>query len=67
MESCSKCGGTEIDSTEIRMTGGGFSRFFDVQNQSFEAKSCSACGYTELYRNDDAGGVSSVLDFLFGG
>lgn len=63
---CAKCGGTHYESDEIRTTGGGFSRFFDVQNRKFIVVSCSQCGYCELYKRNSSG-LGNVADFLFGG
>ena len=59
--SCIKCSGTEYRGGEIRTTGSGLSRFFNLQNQKFATLSCSNCGYTELYRMD-GGGVGNILD-----
>ena len=64
--SCPKCGNAETSTSEVRMTGGGLSRFVDVQNQTFDAVSCEECGYTEFYSKDrDKKG--EILDFLIGG
>ncbi len=60
---CPKCGGTHYETDEIRTTGGGFSRFFDVQNRKFTAISCSNCHYTELYKGS-TGALGNILDFL---
>ena len=48
------------------MTGGGISRFMDVQTNVFDAVSCEECGYTEFY-SKDRDRKSEVLDFLIGG
>ena len=61
--SCIKCSGTEYRGGEIRTTGSGLSRFFNIQSQKFATVSCSSCGYTELYRMD-GGGVGNILDIL---
>lgn len=63
---CPKCGSEDVSSSEVRMTGGGLSRFVDVQTNVFDAVSCSECGYTEFYRKErDKKG--DVLDFFLGG
>ena len=64
--SCMKCSGTEYTGGEIRTTGSGVSRFFNLQNQKFASVSCSSCGYTEFYRM--AGGrAGNILDILTSG
>ncbi|VAW25115.1 hypothetical protein MNBD_BACTEROID01-830 [hydrothermal vent metagenome] len=61
---CPKCGSHKADIDQIRTTGAGFTRYFNIQNRRFTAISCSLCGYTELYKGAPASGASSVLDFL---
>lgn len=62
---CAKCNTTEFKSGEIRTTGSGISRFFNLQNQKFLTASCTNCGYTELFR-EDGGGVGNLFDILSG-
>ena len=64
--SCMKCSGTEYTGGEIRATGSGVSRFFNLQNQKFASVSCSNCGYTEFYRMA-SGRVGNILDILTNG
>ena len=33
---CAKCGSTQFTNNEIRTTGSGLSRFFDIQNQKVQ-------------------------------
>ena len=61
--SCAKCKGTEYRSGELRTTGSGISRFFNIQNQKYATVACAACGYTDLYRVDGSG-VGNILDFF---
>ena len=61
--SCGKCGEAQYQTGELRTTGSGLSRFFNIQNQKYATISCKACGYTELYRRD-GGGMGNVLDFF---
>ncbi len=63
---CLKCNNNSYVTDEFRATGGGFSRFFDVQNKKFTTVSCSQCGYTEIYRGDTSK-WGNVADFLLGG
>ena len=62
---CVKCNTTEFKSGEIRTTGSGISRFFNLQNQKFLTASCTNCGYTELFRADGSG-VGNLFDILSG-
>ena len=61
---CAKCAGIEFDTAEIRTTGAGLSRFFNLQSHKFAAILCSGCGYTELYRMHAGGRAAKVLDVL---
>ena len=63
---CPKCGNRQADIDNIRTTGSGFTRFFNIQNRRFVAVSCSKCGFTELYRQGKSSGASNVLDFITG-
>jgi len=61
---CPKCGGRKADIDEIRTTGAGFTKYFNIQNRKFTTVSCSNCGFTEFYRGIRSSGASNVLDFL---
>jgi hypothetical protein len=61
---CPKCGNRNYEADQIRTTGAGFTKYFNIQNRRFTAISCSQCGFTELYKGNRASGGSSVLDFL---
>ncbi len=61
---CPKCGGRKPEVDEIRTTGAGFTRFFNIQNRRFTSVSCSNCGYTEFYKGSKTSKGSDVLDFL---
>lgn len=60
---CPKCGNTEYDVDQIRTTGGGFSKIFDVQNKKFVAVSCKRCRYTELYKSETTA-LGNIFDFF---
>ncbi|MGM0381230.1 MAG: zinc ribbon domain-containing protein [bacterium] len=64
--SCPKCGGMEIEKDQVRMSGRGLTRFFNIQNRRFDARSCENCGYTELYKKSKSGFLSSILDLFTG-
>jgi predicted nucleic-acid-binding Zn-ribbon protein len=61
---CPKCSNRQADIDEIRTTGAGFTKYFNIQNRRFTAVSCSRCGFTEFYKGSRASGGSNVLDFL---
>ena len=61
---CPKCQTTAYEKDEIRTTGSGLSKFFDVQNKRFVAITCKNCRYTELYKQGDSGTLSNIFDFL---
>ena len=61
--SCMKCKGTEYRAGELRTTGSGLSRFFNIQNQKYATVACVGCGYTELYRLDGSG-ISNILQIF---
>ncbi len=63
---CEKCGNRKAVVDEIRTTGKGFTRFFNIQNRKFHTVSCSKCGYTEFYTMGKASGASNILDFITG-
>jgi len=61
---CPKCKGWEYETDEIRTTGAGFSRYFNVQNRRFTVVSCKRCGFAEFYKSGRTGSGSNILDFL---
>ena len=61
--SCAKCGGTEYTTGQLRTTGSGLTRFLNVQNQRYATVSCTACGYTDLYRSGGKG-FGNIVDFF---
>jgi len=62
---CLKCGHTETEVGEIATTGGGLSKMFDIQTNSFKVVTCRNCGYSELYR-DRTAGSSDIVDVFLG-
>jgi len=49
-----------LSTGEIRVSGGFWSRIFDVQNKKYTAVTCDQCSYTEFYK-----GASSTLGNIF--
>ena len=62
---CPKCGNTRAGVDEIRTTGKGFSRLFDIQNKKFTVVTCSRCKYSEFYKGTPKT-LGNVVDFLVG-
>ena len=60
---CAKCHSHECETGQLRTTGSGLSRFFNIQNQKYTTVSCTKCGYTELYKLDGSG-VGNLVDFF---
>lgn len=60
---CPKCGSSSYATDQIAATGGGFSKFFDVQNKRFNTISCNQCGYTEFYRATTSG-LENLFDLF---
>lgn len=46
---CIKCGSTDAGQKEVAMTGAGFAKMLDVQNNKFLVVYCKNCGYSEFY------------------
>ncbi len=60
---CPKCGDARYNTDDVRMTGSGLSRFFNVQNRKFTAVTCRNCNYTELYRGESST-LANIFDFF---
>ncbi len=63
---CPKCQNTAYETGTIRTTGGGLSRFLDIQNQKFSHITCNSCGYTEFFKRRSGMG-GNILDMFMGG
>ncbi len=62
---CSKCGNIGYQTDQMAATGGGLSKFFDVQNKKFNTISCTKCGFTEFYRAETRG-IENLFDLFLG-
>ncbi|KMK75822.1 zinc ribbon domain-containing protein [Alkalihalobacillus pseudalcaliphilus] len=62
---CMKCGGREVGTKDVAMTGAGLSRFMDIQHNRFLVVFCKSCGYSEFY-NKETSTASNVIDLFFG-
>ncbi len=61
---CLKCGSTDAGKKEVAMTGTGFSKFLDVQHNTFIVVYCKNCGYSEFY-NKQSSKSSNIIDLFF--
>ena len=61
--SCLRCSSREFEVGEIRVSGGFWSRIFDVQNKKYTAVTCERCSYTEFYRGESST-LGNVFDFF---
>ena len=57
---CPKCQNADFENGQFAATGGGLSKFLDVQNKKFTTVTCTRCKYTEIYKAD-----TSTLGNLF--
>ena len=60
---CPKCGNKNYETGEIRVSGGFWSRIFDVQNKKYSAVTCEKCSYTEFYKGSSST-LGNVFDFF---
>ena len=60
---CLKCQCGEFETDQFAATGGGLTKFFNIQNKKFTTVSCSKWTYTEIYKTDTSA-LSNVLDFF---
>ena len=52
--SCPKCQRSHFETGEIRVSGGFWSKVFDVQNRKYFAVTCEHCSYTEFYKGESS-------------
>ena len=60
---CPKCQNMEFETDQMAATGGGVSKFFNVQNKKFTTVTCTQCKYTEFYKTETSA-LGNVLDFF---
>jgi predicted nucleic-acid-binding Zn-ribbon protein len=60
---CPKCNYTEFETDQFAATGGGLTKFFNIQNKKFTTVICAQCKYTEIYKVDTST-LFNVLDFF---
>ena len=47
---CIKCNNKNYSEGKIATTGGGLSKFLNIQNNKFVTISCTECGFTEIFK-----------------
>lgn len=62
-DGCPKCNCEEAEIDSIATTGTGLSKLFNIQTRQYKVVTCTNCGYSELYRGQDAG---VMLDLFVG-
>ena len=62
---CPKCESYESEQGQFAATGGGISKFFNLQNKKFSTITCKKCKFTEIYQTKISM-LSKVFDFLGG-
>ncbi|MFC1898515.1 zinc ribbon domain-containing protein [Candidatus Cloacimonadota bacterium] len=60
---CPKCGNAAYETDQFAATGGGITKFLDVQNKKFTTVTCTQCKYTELYKATTSM-LGNIFDFL---
>ncbi len=60
---CPKCKCTMYEVSEIRATGGFFTKVFDVQSKRFSTVTCTQCRYTEFFKTDSSM-LGNIFDFF---
>jgi predicted nucleic-acid-binding Zn-ribbon protein len=60
---CPKCQNREFETGQFAATGGGFTKFFNIQNKKFTTVTCTRCKYTEIYKAETST-LGNVLDFF---
>ncbi|NRD22193.1 GTP-binding protein [Winogradskyella litoriviva] len=60
---CPKCDNPTYEVSEMRATGGRWSKIFDIQNKKFSSVTCKKCSYTEFYKAKTSA-LSNVFDLF---
>lgn len=60
---CPKCSNKEFETGQFQATGGGFTKFFNIQSEKFTTVTCSRCNYTEIYKGETSR-LENILDFF---
>ncbi len=60
---CPKCQNREFEADQFAATGGGLTKFFNIQSKKFSTVTCTRCKYTEMYQASTSK-LGNVLDFF---
>jgi predicted nucleic-acid-binding Zn-ribbon protein len=60
---CPKCNNKEFETGQFQATGGGFTKFFNIQSEQFTTVTCTRCNYTEIYKGETSR-LENILDFF---
>ena len=60
---CPKCNNQQFETDQFAATGGGLTKFFNIQNKKYTTVSCTRCRYTEMYKTETSA-LGNVLDFF---
>ena len=60
---CPKCQNKEFETDLLQATGGGITKFFNIQNKKFTTVTCNRCKYTEMYKGETSR-LENILDFF---
>ena len=60
---CPKCQHKTFETGQFAATGGGLTKFFNIQNKKFVTVTCAHCSFTEIYRTKTST-LGNVFDFF---
>ncbi len=61
---CPKCDNDDYETDQFAATGGGITKFLNVQSKKFTTVTCTKCKFTEMYKVKTSA-LGNVLD-MFG-
>jgi len=61
---CPKCQNKEFEAGQFAATGGGLTKFLNIQNKKFTTVTCTQSSFTEMYKTSTSA-LGNVLD-VFG-
>jgi uncharacterized protein len=62
---CHRCGCNACSLGEARITGGFWSKVFDIEGRKFSTITCKRCRHTEFFEAD-RNTLSNIFDFFVG-
>lgn len=60
---CPKCGNKKCEIGQMRVSGGFWSKIFDVQGQKYSTITCTKCKFTEIYKAD-TNNLENIFDLI---